>query len=153
MTQPQTQWTPAEQAISQTLNQLKQTHPNQPTIRGISRDTGITYSRLRDILNQQHGAPTVSEILTLCQYFDITPTRLLQQAGIEPAIQTTLETASDEQLLAETARRLKTRRPVSMMSDDEKADYVLAKYANNPLTMAANEDPNKQNEMEGGDGR
>lgn len=153
MTQPQTQWTPAEQAISQTLNQLKQTHPNQPTIRGISRDTGITYSRLRDILNQQHGAPTISEILTLCQYFDITPTRLLQQAGIEPTDRTTLQTASDEQLLAETARRLQTRKPVSMMSDDEKADYVLAKYANNPLTMAANEDPNKQNEMEGGDGR
>lgn len=153
MTHPQTQWTPAEQAISQTLNQLKQTNPSQPTLRGISRDTGITYSRLRDILNQQHGAPTVSEILTLCRYFDITPTQLLQQAGIEPMGQTTLRSASDEQLLAETARRLKTRRPVSMMSDDEKADYVLAKYANNPLAMAANEDPNKQNEMEGGDGR
>ena len=153
MTQPQTQWTPAEQAISQTLNQLKQNHPNQPTIRGISRDTGITYSRLRDILNQQHGAPTVSEILTLCHYFDITPTRLLQQAGIEPASQTTLENASDDQLLAETARRLKTRKPISLMTADEKADYVIAKYRRDPLTMAASTDPDKQNEMRGGDGR
>lgn len=153
MTHPQTQWTPAEQAISQTLNQLKQTNPSQPTLRGISRTTGITYSRLRDILNQQHGAPTISEILTLCQYFDITPTRLLQQAGIEPTDRTTLQTASDEQLLAETARRLKTRKPISLMTADEKADYVIAKYRHDPLTMAASTDPDKQNEMRGGDGR
>ena len=143
MTHPQTQWTPAEQAISQTLNQLNQTNPSQPTLRGISRTTGITYSRLRDILNQQHGAPTISEILTLCQYFDITPTRLLQQAGIEPAAQTTLE----------TARRLKARKPISLMTADEKADYVIAKYRHDPLTMAASTDPDKQNEMRGGDGR
>lgn len=50
-------------------------------MRDIAEETGLTYSRVRDILNKLNGTPTLKEFMIFCAYYELDPSSAL--ASIE----------------------------------------------------------------------
>ena len=47
-------------------------------MRDIAQETGLTYSRVRDILNKLNGTPTLREFMVLCAYYELDPAATLE---------------------------------------------------------------------------
>lgn len=55
----------------------REEHGNKP-MRDIAQETGLTYSRVRDILNKLNGTPTLREFMVLCAYYELDPAATLE---------------------------------------------------------------------------
>lgn len=44
----------------------------------LADEMGLSYSRFRDLLNGQHGTPTLSEFITICSFFGTDPAEELR---------------------------------------------------------------------------
>lgn len=63
--------------MSDLFARQREEHGNKP-IRVIAEETGLTYSRMRDILNKLNGTPTLREFMVLCAYYEIDPAATLE---------------------------------------------------------------------------
>ncbi|RFD77788.1 hypothetical protein AXE73_04205 [Gardnerella vaginalis] len=60
------------------FNRLRTQYGDKP-MRSLAKDLGLTYSRVRDLLNQENGTPTLEEFLRICEHYDVEPTDMLNK--------------------------------------------------------------------------
>ena len=69
-------WSKIDTAMSDLFARQREEHGNKP-MRDIAEETGLTYSRVRDILNKLNGTPTLREFMILCAYYELDPAATL----------------------------------------------------------------------------
>lgn len=72
MTNTRGTWTKSDLLMSSRFNKLR-AQQGMKSLQELSKESGIKYSRLRDILQHRHGKPMLSEFLILCQVFSVSP--------------------------------------------------------------------------------
>lgn len=71
-------WSDADKEMSYIFNRLRSQYGDKP-MRSLAKDLGLTYSRVRDLLNQENGTPTLEEFLRICEHYDVEPTDMLNK--------------------------------------------------------------------------
>lgn len=71
-------WSDADKEMSYMFNRLRTQYGDKP-MRSLAKDLGLTYSRVRDLLNQENGTPTLEEFLRICEHYDVEPTDMLNK--------------------------------------------------------------------------
>lgn len=71
-------WSDADKEMSYIFNRLRSQYGDKP-MRSLAKDLGLTYSRVRDLLNQENGTPTLEEFLRICEHYDVEPTYMLNK--------------------------------------------------------------------------
>lgn len=71
-------WSDADKEMSYIFNRLRSQYGDKP-MRALAKDLGLTYSRVRDLLNQENGTPTLEEFLRICEHYDVEPTDMLNK--------------------------------------------------------------------------
>ena len=82
----------------------------------------------------------LADIERICQAWDADPARITAYATLRPA-----ETTADPQN-SQTVT-------INRLTDAQIVRIVMTKLSNGDLSLVANHDPHKKDEMEGGDGR
>lgn len=73
------QWSKLERLTAEYFSQLRDTADATPSYRQIGIGTGMTHSRVMDILRQKNGTPTLLEFMTLCRFFGKDPAEVLRK--------------------------------------------------------------------------
>ena len=112
------------------------------SLRAMEKETGISRSRLDDLFHERMGSPSLQEFVTLCMLFHRRASACLKEA-MKNAGQ-----KHDE--IIEAARVHEARDQRGEITDD-----LIDRIAAHPedYDVAANTDPNNENEMNGGEGR
>lgn len=76
-------WTPVDREVAELFAAKRMEDLDKYSYRTLGEMTGLTHMRVRDILNQDNGAPTLSEYLALCSAFDINAAKLLDRLAAE----------------------------------------------------------------------
>ncbi|KAB8287322.1 hypothetical protein DSM100688_1681 [Bifidobacterium ramosum] len=63
------QWSELERLTAEYFMQLREDADETPSYRRIGAGTGMTHSRVMDILRKKNGTPTLLEFVTLCHFF------------------------------------------------------------------------------------
>lgn len=112
-------------------------------MRSLAKDLGLTYSRVRDLLNQENGTPTLEEFLRICEHYDVEPTDMLNKileiddgrSESEPSAKPESSASSDSDVSSVSSNNL----------DDDYVSHVADMIAADPSQFAlmAHTDPNK----------
>lgn len=135
-------WSDADKEMSYIFNRLRSQYGDKP-MRSLAKDLGLTYSRVRDLLNQENGTPTLEEFLRICEYYGVDPTDMLNKI---------LETDDDRSQPEPSANPASSAPPDSDASsvppsaaDDDYISHIADLIAADPSRFAlmAHTDPNK----------
>lgn len=94
-------------------------------------DIEISHVRVMDLFKHLHGAPTLSEVIALSKFFEVSPSKIIKKAQ---------EKAAENPGISE-------------LSEEERIAITKKKVEQGGFGLMAHHDPNKELEMEGGDGR
>lgn len=135
-------WSDADKEMSYIFNRLRSQYGDKP-MRALAKDLGLTYSRVRDLLNQENGTPTLEEFLRICEHYDVDPTDMLNKiletddGRSEPESSANPESSasSDSDASSDSSNNL----------DDDYVSHVADMIAADPSQFAlmAHTDPNK----------
>lgn len=129
-------WSDADKEMSYIFNRLRSQYGDKP-MRALAKDLGLTYSRVRDLLNQENGTPTLEEFLRICEHYDVDPTDMLNKI---------LETGDGRSEPEPSAKPESSASSVSSNNlDDDYVSHVADMIAADPSQFAlmAHTDPNK----------
>lgn len=135
-------WSDADKEMSYIFNRLRSQYGDKP-MRSLAKDLGLTYSRVRDLLNQENGTPTLEEFLRICEYYGVDPTDMLNK------ILETDDDRSQPEPSANPESSASSGSDVSSVSssnlDDDYVSHVADMIAADPSQFAlmAHTDPNK----------
>lgn len=135
-------WSDADKEMSYIFNRLRSQYGDKP-MRSLAKDLGLTYSRVRDLLNQENGTPTLEEFLRICEHYDVEPTDMLNKileiddgrSEPEPSANPESSASSDSDASSVSSNNL----------DDDYVSHVADMIAADPSRFAlmAHTDPNK----------
>lgn len=135
-------WSDADKEMSYIFNRLRSQYGDKP-MRSLAKDLGLTYSRVRDLLNQENGTPTLEEFLRICEHYDVEPTDMLNKileiddgrSEPEPSANPESSASSDSDASSGASNNL----------DDDYVSHVADMIAADPSRFAlmAHTDPNK----------
>ncbi len=135
-------WSDADKEMSYIFNRLRSQYGDKP-MRSLAKDLGLTYSRVRDLLNQENGTPTLEEFLRICEHYDVEPTDMLNKileiddgrSEPEPSAKPESSASSDSDVSSDASNNL----------DDDYVSHVADMIAADPSQFAlmAHTDPNK----------
>lgn len=135
-------WSDADKEMSYIFNRLRSQYGDKP-MRSLAKDLGLTYSRVRDLLNQENGTPTLEEFLRICEHYDVEPTDMLNKileiddgrSEPEPSAKPESSASSDSDVSSVSSNNL----------DDDYVSHVADMIAADPSRFAlmAHTDPNK----------
>lgn len=135
-------WSDADKEMSYIFNRLRSQYGDKP-MRSLAKDLGLTYSRVRDLLNQENGTPTLEEFLRICEHYDVDPTDMLNKileiddgrSEPEPSANPESSASSDSDASSGASNNL----------DDDYVSHVADMIAADPSQFAlmAHTDPNK----------
>lgn len=135
-------WSDADKEMSYIFNRLRSQYGDKP-MRALAKDLGLTYSRVRDLLNQENGTPTLEEFLRICEHYDVDPTDMLNKiletddgrSQSEPSAHSESSASSDSDVSSGASNNL----------DDDYVSHVADMIAADPSRFAlmAHTDPNK----------
>lgn len=135
-------WSDADKEMSYIFNRLRSQYGDKP-MRALAKDLGLTYSRVRDLLNQENGTPTLEEFLRICEHYDVDPTDMLNKiletddgrSEPEPSAKPESSASSDSDASSDSSNNL----------DDDYVSHVADMIAADPSQFAlmAHTDPNK----------
>lgn len=135
-------WSNADKEMSYIFNRLRSQYGDKP-MRSLAKDLGLTYSRVRDLLNQENGTPTLEEFLRICEHYDVEPTDMLNKileiddgrSESEPSAKPESSASSDSDVSSVSSNNL----------DDDYVSHVADMIAADPSQFAlmAHTDPNK----------
>lgn len=135
-------WSDADKEMSYIFNRLRSQYGDKP-MRSLAKDLGLTYSRVRDLLNQENGTPTLEEFLRICEHYDVEPTDMLNKileiddgrSEPEPSANPESSASSDSDASSVSSNNL----------DDDYVSHVADMIAADPSQFAlmAHTDPNK----------
>lgn len=135
-------WSDADKEMSYIFNRLRSQYGDKP-MRSLAKDLGLTYSRVRDLLNQENGTPTLEEFLRICEHYDVEPTDMLNKileiddgrSEPEPSAHSESSASSDSDASSGASNNL----------DDDYVSHVADMIAADPSRFAlmAHTDPNK----------
>lgn len=108
--------------------------------RQMARLTGMTPSRLSGLFLETMGPPTLDEFCTLCELFNRSAPQTLQSVIVES------QSAFDEPALANVGMEADS---IDHIDIDALASDIAAHPERYAQELAANYDPNKDNEMRG----
>lgn len=135
-------WSDADKEMSYIFNRLRSQYGDKP-MRSLAKDLGLTYSRVRDLLNQENGTPTLEEFLRICEHYDVEPTDMLNK------ILEIDDGRSEPETSAHSESSASSGSDVSSVSsnnlDDDYVSHVADMIAADPSQFAlmAHTDPNK----------
>lgn len=114
----------------QYVSELKANDSRRLSLRAIEEETGISHSRVSDLLNGRMGSPSLQEFVTLCLLFGHRPSKVMEE------VMQTLETTDPtSELAAPTGERL--------VDDDERVRMTLEKLHRGDVDIVALEDEHK----------
>lgn len=135
-------WSDADKEMSYIFNRLRSQYGDKP-MRSLAKDLGLTYSRVRDLLNQENGTPTLEEFLRICEHYDVEPTDMLNKileiddgrSEPEPSEPPESSASSGSDVSSGSSNNL----------DDDYVSHVADMIAADPSRFAlmAHTDPNK----------
>lgn len=135
-------WSDADKEMSYIFNRLRSQYGDKP-MRSLAKDLGLTYSRVRDLLNQENGTPTLEEFLRICEHYGVEPTDMLNKiletydgrSESEPSEPSKSSASSDSDVSSDASNNL----------DDDYVSHVADMIAADPSQFAlmAHTDPNK----------
>lgn len=135
-------WSDADKEMSYIFNRLRSQYGDKP-MRALAKDLGLTYSRVRDLLNQENGTPTLEEFLRICEHYDVDPTDMLNKiletddgrSEPEPSAKPESSASSGSDVSSGASNNL----------DDDYVSHVADMIAADPSQFAlmAHTDPNK----------
>lgn len=135
-------WSDADKEMSYIFNRLRSQYGDKP-MRSLAKDLGLTYSRVRDLLNQENGTPTLEEFLRICEHYGVEPTDMLNKiletydgrSESEPSEPSKSSASSDSDVSSVSSNNL----------DDDYVSHVADMIAADPSQFAlmAHTDPNK----------
>lgn len=135
-------WSDADKEMSYIFNRLRSQYGDKP-MRSLAKDLGLTYSRVRDLLNQENGTPTLEEFLRICEHYDVEPTDMLNKileiddgrSEPEPSANPESSASSDSDASSGASNNL----------DDDYVSHVADMIAADPSKFAlmAHTNPNK----------
>lgn len=135
-------WSDADKEMSYIFNRLRSQYGDKP-MRSLAKDLGLTYSRVRDLLNQENGTPTLEEFLRICEHYDVEPTDMLNKileiddgrSEPEPSEPPESSASSGSDVSSGSSNNL----------DDDYVSHVADMIAADPSQFAlmAHTDPNK----------
>lgn len=135
-------WSDADKEMSYIFNRLRSQYGDKP-MRSLAKDLGLTYSRVRDLLNQENGTPTLEEFLRICEHYGVEPTDMLNKiletydgrSESEPSEPSESSASSDSDVSSDASNNL----------DDDYVSHVADMIAADPSQFAlmAHTDPNK----------
>ena len=131
-----------DRASMQIIRELRDEDPRHMSLRAMEKETGISRSRLDDLLHERMGSPSLQEFVTLCMLFHRRASDCLEEA---------MKNAGKEHdEIVEAARAYESRERESQITDD-----LIDRIAAHPedYDVAALTDPDKEAEMNGGEGR
>ena len=126
----------------QIIRELRDEDPRHMSLRTMEKETGISRSRLDDLFHERMGSPSLQEFVTLCMLF-----HQRASACLEEAMKNTGQSHGE---IIEAARAYEARERESQITDDL-IDRITAHPED--YDVAANRGPNKEAEMNGGEGR
>lgn len=135
-------WSDADKEMSYIFNRLRSQYGDKP-MRSLAKDLGLTYSRVRDLLNQENGTPTLEEFLRICEHYGVEPTDMLNKiletydgrSESEPSEPSESSASPDSDASSVSSNNL----------DDDYVSHVADMIAADPSQFAlmAHTDPNK----------
>lgn len=135
-------WSDADKEMSYIFNRLRSQYGDKP-MRSLAKDLGLTYSRVRDLLNQENGTPTLEEFLRICEHYGVEPTDMLNK------ILETYDGRSESEPSEPSESSASSGSDASSVSsnnlDDDYVSHVADMIAADPSQFAlmAHTDPNK----------
>lgn len=143
-------WSDADKEMSYMFNRLRTQYGDKP-MRSLAKDLGLTYSRVRDLLNQENGTPTLEEFLRICEHYDVEPTDMLNKILETDDNRSVSEPSAtvDPSVSDSSASSASSGSDVSSVSsnnlDDDYVSHVADMIAADPSQFAlmAHTDPNK----------
>jgi hypothetical protein len=161
-------WSDADKEMSYMFNRLRTQYGDKP-MRSLAKDLGLTYSRVRDLLNQENGTPTLEEFLRICEHYDVEPTDMLNKiletddnrsvsepsATVDPSVSDSSESSASSAPTSADSGSAQSESSASSGSDvssgasnnldDDYVSHVADMIAADPSQFAlmAHTDPNK----------
>lgn len=130
-----------DRASMQIIRELRDEDPRHMSLRTMEKETGISRSRLDDLFHERMGSPSLQEFVTLCMLF-----HQRASACLEEAMKNTGQSHGE---IIEAARAYEARNLPQI--PDDLVDRIAAHPED--FDVAALTDPNKEAEMNGGEGR
>lgn len=125
-------WTALDQEAMSYIAALKDRDPRRLSLRAMGDLTGISHSRIADLLKGRMGSPSLQEFTTLCLLFGERPSTVLER------VMQTIEKEEPTPSIDPTA--------LADMDPDALADLIAADP--DAYDIAALRDPNKDLERE-----
>lgn len=134
------QWSLIDKAAVRILAKIRAEDHRDLSYRQMARLTGMTPSRLSGLFLETMGPPTLDEFCTLCELFNRSAPQTLQSVIVES------QSAVDEPALANVGMEADS---IDHIDIDALASDIAAHPERYAQELAANYDPNKDNEMRG----
>lgn len=145
-------WSDADKEMSYMFNRLRTQYGDKP-MRSLAKDLGLTYSRVRDLLNQENGTPTLEEFLRICEHYDVEPTDMLNKiletddnrSVSEPSATVDPSVSDSSASSASSSSDASSVPPSAADDDDDYISHIADLIAADPSRFAlmAHTDPNK----------
>ena len=118
----------------QYISELKANDSRRLSLRAIEEETGISHSRVSDLLNGRMGSPSLQEFVTLCLLFGHRPSKVMEE--VMQSLDNTTSNENPDKLKLVPA----DERPVD---DDERVRLTLEKLHRGDMDIVALEDEHK----------
>lgn len=129
-------WKPLDHAAIDYFNQLRNNTTPRPTYRTLGEALGVSHNRILKLLNKEGTPLTLCEFTALCTFFHLQSSTVINM--LEKQTSTTAPWKTN---------------PTEELTEEERRTIMLTKLHQGDLSLAANTDPYKELEMEGGDER
>lgn len=127
---------------------LRASDPRKLSLRAIEELTGISHSRVADLLKGRMGSPSLYEFTTLCLLFGQRPSVVIERV-MQTLEQQETTPAATKAFTPDCARRIELEETARHESD--LAEATLKALESDPMSLAAYDDPTKQQYLEHGD--
>lgn len=134
------QWSPIDKAAVRILAKIRAEDHRDLSYRQMAKLTGMTPSRLSGLFLETMGPPTLDEFCTLCELFNRSAPQTLQSVIVES------QSAVDEPAFTNVGMEADS---IDRIDIDALASDIAAHPERYAQELAANYDPNKDNEMRG----
>ena len=105
------EWEVFDIEVAEYFSQLGEEEDPMPSFRVIGSSTGMSHTRVADILKQHGGTPTLNEFISLCRFFGKIPSeimKLLENGHLVAIPSDVLDEVNRENLIAETVSLTKS---------------------------------------------
>ena len=72
------EWEVFDIEVAEYFSQLREEEDPMPSFRVIGSSTGMSHTRVADILKQHGGTPTLNEFISLCRFFGKIPSEIMK---------------------------------------------------------------------------